>query len=83
MDATYSLRRGVAACEMAVSEAQIEYDFMKESLERIPHLNGKLGELKMKKMEIELEIRKEELADIQKKLDEKMAELAKETPKSD
>lgn len=83
MDATFSLRKGIAACELMVSEAEIEYDFCKEALKRVPHTNERLGELKMKRLELEVEIRREELADIRKKFDEKMAELSKEAPKSD
>lgn len=83
MDATYNLRKGIASCELMVNEAEIEYDFCKESLKRVPHWNERLAALKMKRLEIEVEIRKEELADLRKKLDEIMAELAKETPKTE
>ena len=79
MDELFSLRRGVMACEMTVKENELELDYYKVHMtgmaadKRFPGINPKLLELNIKKREIQLEIAKEELSDMKKKLEEKLA----------
>ena len=74
-DEIFSMRRGICNLELAVKEAELELDFYKVRMtaERFPDINPKLIELQIKKRELMVEIAKEELSDLQIKLEKKLS----------
>ena len=70
----YNMKRGLMSLELGVKEAELELDFYKSQVtaERFPNLNPKLVELQIKKRELAVEIAKEELRDLQIKVELKL-----------
>ena len=76
-DEEYSMRKGIMNIELAIKEAELELDYYKENMTgmakdtRFPGINPRLVELNIQKREIGIEIHKEELKDLQIKLEMK------------
>lgn len=73
-DELFNIRRGLMSLELSVKEAELELDFYKVRVtaEQFPNMNPKLLELQIKKRELAVEIAKEELRDLQVKLEERL-----------
>ena len=79
MDELFNIRRGIIGLEQSVKELELELDYYKVNMtgvakdERFPGINPKLVELNIKKRELAVEIAKEELKDLQIKLEMKLS----------
>lgn len=77
-DELFNIRRGIMGLEMSVKEAELDLDYYKVNMTgvakdtRFPNINPKLIELNIKKRELAIEIAKEELKDLQIKLEMKL-----------
>lgn len=78
-DELFNIRRGIMSLELSVKEAELDLDYYKVNMtgiakdERFPGINPKLVELQIKKRELAVEIAKEELKDLQIKLEMKLS----------
>lgn len=73
-DELFNIKKGIMNLELLLKEAELELDFYKIRMtaERFPGINPRYIELQIQKREIQVEIAKEELKDLQIKLEMKL-----------